>query len=105
MLIFFDSFSRNGFEVLLWTALLTIIVIMVERNDPRLWITFGLVSGIALENKHTAVLLDAAVVVRLLLTQKRQLLRSGWLLLGGAIALTLFLPNLIWQIQNNYPSL
>ena len=104
-LIFFDIFSMNGFEVLLWTALLAIVVVMVERNDPRLWIAFGLVSGLALENKHTAVLLGAAVVVGLLLTRERQLLRSRWLLLGGAIALALFLPNLIWQIQNDYPSL
>ena len=64
-LIFFDIFSMNGFEVLLWTALLAIVVVMVERNDPRLWIAFGLVSGLALENKHTAVLLGAAVVVGL----------------------------------------
>jgi hypothetical protein len=104
-LIFFDIFTMNGFEILLWTGMLAVVVLMIQRNEPRFWIAFGLLSGIALENKHTVVLLGAAVVVGLIVTPQRELLWNRWLLLGGGIAFVLFLPNLWWQMQHGYPAL
>ncbi|HEY7700596.1 MAG TPA: glycosyltransferase family 39 protein, partial [Vicinamibacteria bacterium] len=70
-----------------------------------LWLLFGALAGIALENKHTVVGLAFGVVVGLLLTPQRKLLLDRWLLVGGAIAFVLFLPNLLWQIEHGFPSL
>ena len=41
----------------------------------------------------------------LLLTPQRRLLFTTWLLTGGAVALVIFLPNLIWNIQHHWPFL
>lgn len=41
----------------------------------------------------------------MLLTPLRRHLRSWWPWLGGLIALLIFLPNLIWQIQHDWPTL
>jgi hypothetical protein len=78
---------------------------MVERNEPRLWMAFGVVAGVSLENKHTVAVLAAAFLVGFLLSPARTLLFNRWLWIGGALALVLFLPNLLWQIQHGFPSL
>ena len=46
-----------------------------------------------------------ALVAGLALTPQRKHLFSRWLLLGGLIAFALFLPNLIWNVQNHFPFL
>ena len=104
-LVLFNVFSMNSFEILLWTALLIVAVVLVERNEPRLWVVFGALAGIALENKHTVVLLALGIVVGLVLTRERRLLFTRWLFVGGVVAFVLFLPNLLWQIDNEFPSL
>ena len=104
-LVLFNFFSMNSFEILIWTAMLVVAVLMVERNEPRLWVVFGALAGLALENKHTVVLLAAGIVVGLALTAERRLLLTRWLLVGGALAFILFLPNLLWQIETGFPSL
>src|SRR5207247_1974109 len=46
-----------------------------------------------------------AIATGALFTDLRADLRSKWLWLGVAASLLIFLPNLIWQIQNNFVSL
>ncbi len=104
-LIFFDIFSMNCLEPLFWTVSLTVLLIMVRKNDPRLWLVFGAVAGVGLLNKHTMVLVGFASLVGLALSPARRLLLSRWLVLGGAIACVLFLPNLLWQLDQGWPSL
>jgi hypothetical protein len=43
--------------------------------------------------------------VALLLTQYRREFLKPWIWIAGAIAVALFLPNLIWQIQRHFPTL
>jgi hypothetical protein len=105
LVVLFGFYSMNAFEILLWTALLATVVEIVLRRDPRLWLLFGAISGVALQNKHTVVVLAAAVVAGLALTPQRKLLFSRWLLAGGGLAFLIFLPNLLWQIEHGFPSL
>jgi hypothetical protein len=51
------------------------------------------------------VVLALAVVLGLALTSERKLLFTRWLVAGAAIALVLFVPNLLWQVEHGYPSL
>jgi hypothetical protein len=105
LLVLFSLFSMNSFEILLWTSLVLVMVLMVERHEPRLWLAFGALAGVALENKHTVVTLAFALIAGLALSRERRLLWSRFLLLGGLVAFVLFLPNLLWQIQNGFLSL
>ena len=104
-LVLFNFFSMNSFEILLWTALLVVAVVMVQRSEPRLWVVFGVLAGVALENKHTVVLLAIGIVAGLALTLERRLLFTRWLFVGGVFAFVLFLPNLLWQVDHGFLSL
>ena len=51
------------------------------------------------------LLIGFALVAGLLLSPARRLLLNRWLVLGGVVAFVLFLPNILWQVENGWPSL
>ncbi|MBI5838375.1 MAG: glycosyltransferase family 39 protein [Candidatus Eisenbacteria bacterium] len=103
--ITFSFYSMNALSVLLWTACFWVLVEIELRNEPRLWVLFGVLAGLGLENKHTFVLLPLGLAAGLLLTRARRHLASRWLWLGCAITAALLLPNLAWQASHGWPSL
>jgi hypothetical protein len=56
-------------------------------------------------NKDLIALLALGLLGGVLLTGPRQVLRSGWLPVGAAIALVTVAPNLWWQAANDWPQL
>ena len=102
----FDSFfSMNAFEPLFWLVCALIAVRIVKGASPKLWLAFGAVAGIGLENKHTMGVFGFALIAGLLLTGNQSILRSKWIWLGGLLALALFLPNLIWEARHGWPQI
>ncbi|HKU78055.1 MAG TPA: glycosyltransferase family 39 protein, partial [Pyrinomonadaceae bacterium] len=99
------QFAMNGLEPLFWGGLAYVILRLINTANPKLWIAFGAIAGVGLLNKYSIVFFAAALLVGLLLTRQRRLLFTPWILVGGAIALLIFLPNLIWNIQNHWPFL
>ena len=55
--------------------------------------------------KYSMLVFALAIATGVLFTDLRTHLRSKWLWLGVARSLLIFLPNLIWQIQNDFVSL
>jgi hypothetical protein len=104
-LAFNHFFSMNAFDLLFWVLLAYLAVRMLARDEPRLWLAFGAIAGLGLENKYSVAFLAFGLVVGLLATPQRRLLASRWLWLGGALALLLFLPHLFWQLREGWPTL
>ena len=76
---------------------------LVARARGRGWITAGVVVGLALLSKYTAALLAPALIVLVLLDgDLRRELRTPWPWLGGAVAILVFLPNLLWNASNGW---
>jgi 4-amino-4-deoxy-L-arabinose transferase-like glycosyltransferase len=101
----FSFYSMNALSILLWAVSFLILIEIEKRGNQRLWLLFGIVAGIGLENKHTFILLPIGLAVGLLLTRARRHLKSPWLWAGALIAVVLVLPNLGWQVANGWPSI
>jgi hypothetical protein len=102
----FDSFlSMNAFEPLFWLVCAWIVVRIVKGGSPRLWLLFGLVAGIGLENKHSMLLFGFGIAAGLLLSGESRLFCSKWIWLAGVIAFLLFLPNLLWEAHHGWPQI
>ncbi|HTX15524.1 MAG TPA: glycosyltransferase family 39 protein [Candidatus Baltobacteraceae bacterium] len=102
----FDSFlSMNAFEPLFWLLCAWIAVRIAKGASPQWWLAFGAVAGLALENKHTMLVFGFALVAGILLAGQWRLLFSKWVWIGGAIALAIFLPNLLWEARNGWPQI
>jgi hypothetical protein len=102
----FDSFfSMNAFEPLFWILCAWLAVRIVKGANPKLWLAFGAVAGLGLENKHTMLLCGFGLVAGLLLARRFDLFRSPWIWIGGVIALAIFLPNLLWEMRHGWPQI
>jgi len=98
-------FSMNAFELLLWPAATLLLVRLLESDEPRWWVPFGVLMGVGLLNKHTTVLFVGAVGGALLLVPARRHLLTPWPWVGAFLALAVVAPNLAWQHANGWPSL
>jgi hypothetical protein len=100
-----NLFSMNSFEALLWTGCAYLLIRIIKTGNQKLWIWFGLLAGIGLENKHSMLIWGAAVTAGLLLTPQRQFFRTPWIWFAGLLAFLIFLPNLLWNYQHAFPFL
>jgi hypothetical protein len=99
------QFAMNALESLFWTGCAFAILRMIHTGDPKWWLAFGVISGLGLENKYSVAVFAFALLLGLLLTPQRKLLFTPWLFAGGAVALLIFLPNLLWNIHHHWPFL
>ena len=99
------QFAMNAFESLFWTGCAFVLLRMIQNGDTRLWIAFGAIGGLGLENKYSMGFFAAALLLGLLISSQRKLLWTPWLLAGGGVALLIFLPNLLWNIHHHWPFL
>lgn len=97
-----NFFSMNAFEPLFWMGCVYFLVRIINGGPSILWLWFGLLAGLGVENKHSTVFFGAAVLLALLLTPERRYLGQKWIWFGGLIALLVALPNIIWQMQNHW---
>lgn len=99
------AYSMNAFEPLLAALSLYFLVKMFNENKLAYWINIGIVFGLLIMNKHTAIVFIFFFIISLLLTKNRKFLFSKYFLYGIAISAIIILPNVIWQILNGFPSL
>ena len=98
--------STETFDVLGWVAIVVLVARLLGGGDPRLWLAVGALTGVALENKHLPLLLVVSLLVALAIERRLlEILRSPWLWAGAAVALVLWLPNLLWQARHGWPQL
>ncbi len=99
-----NFFSMNCFDHLFWALGGFIVVRILKHDNPRLWVLFGLVAGIGLMNKYSMGFLGLGIVVGLVFTPTRREFFRRWIWLGGAIAFVIFLPHILWEIHNGFPT-
>ena len=97
--------SMNAVEHAIWLGCLLIVIEIANGASEKWWLAFGFLSGLGLQNKHSMLFLGAAIVVAMILTPLRRSLAKPWIWLGGAIALLIFLPNVIWEIRHDWATL
>src|SRR6266446_7017961 len=102
----FDNFlSMNAFEPVFWMACAAIVLRILNGGSPRLWLLFGLVAGIGILNKHSMLFFGSGIAIGLLLTSARKQFARIEIWMALFIAFLIFLPNLLWEIRNGYPTI
>jgi 4-amino-4-deoxy-L-arabinose transferase-like glycosyltransferase len=103
-LIMFSFFTVNATAILLWTVASWTLLELCRSRNPRLWLSLGAVLGLALLNKHTAVVPVAGVAVATLFTPLRRDLATRWPWLGALAGVAILAPNLYWQLAHDWVS-
>ena len=99
------EFQYSSFDYLWWVAIAYCIVRLLNSENPRWWLALGAFVGLGLMTKYTMLFLIAGVFAAVAFTSLRRYLASAWFWLGVALALLIFLPNLLWQYQHHFVSL
>jgi 4-amino-4-deoxy-L-arabinose transferase-like glycosyltransferase len=98
-------FQYTSFDYLWWASTAYLLIHLLKCENPRWWLGIGAAIGVGMMTKYTMIILVAGIVGGLLLTPARRHLKSPWLWCGIVLALLIFLPNLVWQIQHHFISL
>ena len=97
--------SMNSFEPCFWMGALFFVLRIADGSaSPRVWLLFGLLAGLGIENKHSTIFFLAALLAGLLLSPQRRILWSRACAGGVAILILIALPNFIWQCLHHFPT-
>jgi len=97
--------TMNAFEPLLWMGCIWCVLRAINTGNDRYWFWFGLLAGVAFETKYAIAFLLAGVLVGVVLSPQRRVLKSRYLWLGVLACALISLPNLLWEIRNHFPFL
>ena len=101
----FHVYSMNFIDLLLWQAAILILIRLVKTENPKLWMPFGVLAGLGLQNKISLLLLVFGLGVGVLLTKRRSDLKNRHFWLGVGLAILIFLPYLIWNFTHGWPTM
>ena len=85
---------------LCWSVALHEGVYALTKN-PHRWLSAGVATGVGLLSKYTMLLIGPVFLLGLILENRKQL-KTPWPYLGGILALLVFLPNILWNKNNNW---
>jgi hypothetical protein len=98
-------YSMNVIEYALMLLLVWILLRIIQEQKSSHWIPFGILLGVGIMNKHTFAVLAGFLLIGLLFSPSRKELLKRYFWIGLGAAFLIVLPNLIWQISNNFLSL
>lgn len=99
------TYSMNPLDLLLWAGLFALAARLLAGGDPRLWLAFGALAGLALQTKLSGLYVGAGLVAGLLVARRWDLFGRRWLWVGGGVAALLLAPHLLWQVAHGWPTL
>lgn len=103
-----ESVLFNHNSILLFCYALTVYFVFraFQTNRLRFWIASGLVIGLAFHNKYPIIFVVLAILSYMLIRPNgRKYWRTPGPYITIAIAAVVFLPHLVWLVQNDFPTL
>ncbi|MFN8255560.1 MAG: glycosyltransferase family 39 protein [Bacteroidales bacterium] len=101
----FMMFQPVFLDIFFWACLFYLFIKYINSGKDFYLVCFGILSGLAMLNKYLVLMLIAAVLVFLPFSPYRNVYRKKQFYFGMGAGFLIFLPNLIWQILNNFPVL
>lgn len=98
-------YSMNALDHMFWLGCVYVLIKIVKTGNNKLWILFGFLAGLGLQNKISILFLGFGLAVGLLLTPARKYLKSKYLWMGLLLALLIFSPFIIWNMNNGWAHL
>ncbi len=98
-------FQPVAFDQLFWTLGFYFIIKFINAQNKKFLMLVGITLGLGLLNKYTILVWAFGLFIGLFFYQKGKLFKNKWLYVSALIALLIFLPNVVWQIQHKFPLL
>ena len=109
-LIFSPAFAASGylfqpvvFDQLWWVLAVWLLTKYCNTSSVKYLYLLGVVVGFGLLTKYTMAFFTFALIIGLVFSKNRKLLLNRHMIGAALLALLIFLPNLIWQLQHHFP--
>ncbi len=89
------------FDYLAWAAT-AYFTLRVLRGSARSWIGVGISVGFGMMTKYSIAFVVLAMIVSLLAFPERKVFATRYFPFAVAVALAIFLPNLVWLVDNDF---
>jgi 4-amino-4-deoxy-L-arabinose transferase-like glycosyltransferase len=98
-------YSMNSFDILLWSLIAYVLILLIKDNKPVHWITLGVLIGLGLLNKTSMAWFAIGIFIAFIITSRRKVLLTRWPYIAGLIAFGIFSPYILWNITNDFAHL
>jgi hypothetical protein len=98
------EFQYTSFAILWWVLVSWFTIRLLKTDNPRWWLGIGAALGCGLMTKYAVVFYIAGILAGMAFTPARRYFASRWFWAGVAVALFIFLPNLIWLFRHDFIS-
>ena len=95
--------GTNDFEALFWKGCASVVIRIIQTGNQKLWLWFGVLAGMGLQNKYSMAVFGLGIVAGLLFTRERKAFAHKWIWIAGVIAFLICLPNLLWNVHRDWP--
>lgn len=96
-------FQPVAFDQFFWTLGFYFLVRYFNTKEAKFLVFLGITFGAGLMNKYTILVWGLGIFIGLLFYEKGKLFKNKWLYIGGCISFLIFLPNILWQINHDFP--
>ena len=98
------EFQYSTFDYLWWVLIAYFTIRLLRTENPRWWLAIGAAVGMGLLTKYSIVFFIAGILSGVLLSSARRFLKNRWFWAGIGVALLIFLPNFLWQVNHQFIS-
>lgn len=109
-LIFSSAFAASGylfqpviFDQLCWVLAVWLLVKYCNASSVKYLYFLGIVVGLGLLTKYTMGFFTLSLIIGIAISKQRKMLLNRHILGAALLALLIFLPNLLWQINHHLP--
>lgn len=94
-------YSMNSIDILCWTVVSYVMIIIIQDGNKKHWIVLGLILGVGVMNKIGVLFLGAGLFAGMLITAQRKWLATPWPYAAGIISFLFFIPYIVWNVQHD----
>ena len=98
------EFQYTSFGMLWYVLIAWFTIRLLKTENPRWWLAIGAAVGLGLLTKYSITFFITGLLLGVVLTRARKYFASPWFWGGIAIAMIMFLPNLIWLVRHDFIS-
>ncbi len=99
----FFLFQPNAPELFFWTMIAFSIIRFTQTQENKWLYAFGVSVALGMLSKYSVAFYTVSILSGLLFTKHRTIFINKHFWFASLIAFIIFLPNLIWQYQNQFP--
>ncbi|POY35284.1 hypothetical protein C3K47_15995 [Solitalea longa] len=109
-ILFSSAFVRTSIlfqpviaELFFWTLYSYLMVRYLNERSTKVLIFLGIAFGLGMMTKYSSAFFIVSLLLSLAITTERKVFVNKWFWWAVAIAVIIFLPNLIWQYSYHFP--